>query len=193
MDWLARRFDETRGCRPSSSTESQATRQNRIMLSPEAERFHSVGKRNRCSLLWEGFQKIVVFAISPRTPWNFFPFNVQCAMCINLAMFHASVSMFYVHLLFNGPISDVHQIWLCIAEKSGREGEKLCGGFEALRDESCTTLSLSLSMSLSLSLTLAHFPLALFEHFRFTVYYIFYIFYLFFIFTFFTFFATFVF
>ena len=78
---------------------------------------------------------LVVFAISPRTPWNFFPFNVQCAMCINLAMFHASVSMFYVHLLFNGPISDVHQIWFGIAEKSGREGEKLCGGFQALRDE----------------------------------------------------------
>ena len=62
-------------------------------------------------------------------------FPVLCAMCVNLAMFHASVSMFYVHLLFNGPISDVHQIWLCIAEKSGREGEKLCGGFQALRDE----------------------------------------------------------
>ena len=62
-------------------------------------------------------------------------FPVLCAMCINLAMFHASVSMFYVHLLFNGPISDVHQIWFGIAEKSGREGEKLCGGFQALRDE----------------------------------------------------------
>ena len=129
MDWLARRFDETRGCRPSSSTESQATRQNRIMLSAEAERFHSVGKRNRCSLfqVWEGFQKYRGICHIASDTMELFP--VLCAMCINLAMFHASVSMFYVHLLFNGPISDVHQIWFGIAEKSGREGEKLCGGF----------------------------------------------------------------
>ena len=139
MDWLARRFDETRGCRPSSSTESQATRQNRIMLSPEAERFHSVGKRNHCSL----FGGICHIASDTM---ELFP--VLCAMCINLAMFHASVSMFYVHLFFNGPISDVHQIWFGIAEKSGREGEKLCNGFQALREERCTTLSLSLSLSL---------------------------------------------
>ena len=135
MDWLARRFDETRGCRPSSSTESQATRQNRIMLSPEAERFHSLGKRNRCSLFqgWEGFQKNRCICHIASDTIELFP--VLCAMCINLAIFHASVSTFYVHLLFNGPISDVHQIWFGIAEKSGREGEKLCGGFQTLRDE----------------------------------------------------------
>ena len=81
MDWLARRFDETRGCRPSSSTESQATRQNRIMLSAEAERFHSVGKEIVVLFFrfGKGSKNIVVFAISPRTPWNFFPFYVQCA------------------------------------------------------------------------------------------------------------------
>ena len=67
MDWLARRFDATRGCRPSSSTESQATRQNRIMLSPEAERFHSVGKRNHCSLFGRGSKNRGICHIASNT------------------------------------------------------------------------------------------------------------------------------
>ena len=90
MDWLARRFDETRGCRPSSSTESQATRQNHIMLSPEAERFHSVGKRNRCSLfqVWEGFQKYRGICHIASDTMELFPFYVQ----------YASTSQCFTHL-----------------------------------------------------------------------------------------------